>query len=133
MYKAKTLQAKKKQGKKTSKVPVVMSSRANLSQPLAMDGTSHVEISVMQNIYYSKEIIEETRAAFSIERLKSKIADDKSEFLAEGERQIHKLWHGIEALTVHNTMFVVLFLLSIGEILNEVRNQLVIFRICKMA
>ena len=49
----------------------------------------------------------------------------KREFLAEGERQIQRLWHGIEALTVHNTMFVVLFLLSIGEILNEVRNQLV--------
>jgi hypothetical protein len=124
MNKAKTLQAKKKQGKKTSKVPVVMSSRANLSQPLAMDGTRHSEFSARQNIYYSKEIIEETRAAFSIERLKSKFADDNRELLAEGERQIHKLWHGIEALTVHNTLFVVLFLLSIGEILNEIRSQL---------
>jgi hypothetical protein len=89
-----------------------------------MDGTRHSEFSAMQNIYYSKEIIEETRAAFSIERLKSKIADDNRELLAEGERQIHKLWHGIEALTVHNTLFVVLFLLSIGEILNEIRSQL---------
>jgi hypothetical protein len=73
---------------------------------------------------HSKEIIEKTRASFNIGRLQGKIADDKSEFLAEGERQIHDLWHGIEALTVHNTMFVVLFLLSIGEILNEVREQL---------
>ena len=91
---------------------------------LAMDGTSHVEISDRQNIYYSREIIEQTRAAFNIERLKSKIAEDNQEFLAEGQRQIIKLWHGIEALTVHNTMFVVLFLLGIGEILNEVREQL---------
>jgi hypothetical protein len=110
------------EGKMISKTPEVLPNQA--PQHFVMDGTSHVEFSVKQNIYYSKEIIEETKAAFSIERLKGKVSDDNREFLAEGERQIYKLWHGIEALTVHNTMFVVLFLLSIGEILNEVRNQL---------
>ena len=109
---------------KKIKVPKVLPPQGSSSQALTMDGTRHTVISHEQNIYYSKEIIEKTRNEFSIERLKAKIADDKSEFLAEGERQIHNLWHGIEALTVHNTMFVVLFLLSIGEILNEVRNQL---------
>jgi hypothetical protein len=122
----KPTQSKIKPVKKvTSITPEVLPpDEPNLPQQFAMDGTSHVEISVMQNIYYSKEIIEETRAAFSINRLKNKIADDKTDFLEEGELQIKKLWHGIEALTVHNTMFVVLFLFSIGEILNEVRNQL---------
>ena len=124
MAKTKALKAKKKLAKKAPLTPEVLPSAVASPQTLVMDGTSHVEISGMQNIYYSKEIIEETRAAFSIDRLKSKIADDKTEFLVEGERQIYSLWHGIEALTVHNTMFVVLFLLSIGEILNEVRNQL---------
>ena len=121
----KPTQAKKEQIKEGSLTPEVLPPVETKSpQKLAMDGTSHVEISVMQNIHYSKEIIEQTRAAFSIERLKAKIAGDNSEFLAEGVRQIEKLWHGIEALTVHNTMFVVLLLLAIGEILNEVRNQL---------
>jgi hypothetical protein len=109
---------------KKPKVPKVLPPQSSSSQALTMDGTRHTEISFMQNIYYSKEIIEKTRDEFSIERLRAKIADDKSEFLTEGERQIHELWHGIEALTVHNTMFVVLFLLSIGEVLNEVRNQI---------
>ena len=113
-----------KQKESTPVTPEVLSPGDQVPQHFAMDGTAHVEISRMQNIYYSKEIIEETRAAFNIDRLREKISDDKQEFLAEGERQIYKLWHGIEALTVHNTMFVVLFLLSIGEILNEVRGQL---------
>ena len=120
----KASQLKKDQGKEASLTPEVLSPEVRSPQTFAMDGTSHVEISAMQNAYYSKEIIEKTRDGFSIERLRAKIADNKSEFLAEGERQIHELWHGIEALTVHNTMFVVLFLLSIGEVLNEVRNQI---------
>lgn len=125
MVMAKKSRAPIKKAKKVAVTPEVLPPQASSPPPqFTTDGTSHAEISVMQNIYYSKEIIEETRAAFSIDRLKSKIADDKTEFLSEGERQIYKLWHGIEALTVHNTMFVVLFLLSIGEILNEVRGQL---------
>jgi len=122
--KPKVMKAKKKPAKKSPVTPKVLPPATQSAPVFAMDTTGHDVISHMQNIYYSKEIIEQTRAEFSIDRLKAKIADDKSEFLAEGERQIHNLWHGIEALTVHNTMFVVLFLLSIGEVLNEVRNQI---------
>ncbi len=89
---------------------------------LSMDSTSHIEISVMQNEYYSKEIIEKARKAFSIERLKAQKSD--KDFLAEGEKQILTLWHSIEALTIHNTLFVVLFLISIGEILNEIKSTI---------
>ena len=125
MAKAEKNIAPKEQAKTDPITPEVLPPQASSpSSAFTMDGTSHVEISGMQNIYYSKEIIEETRAAFSIDRLKSKISDDNTEFLVEGERQIQRLWHGIEALTVHNTMFVVLFLISIGEILNEVSEQL---------
>jgi hypothetical protein len=91
---------------------------------LAMDGTSHSEISIMRNEYYSKEIIDEAREAFDLDRLKAKISDGKATFLHEGQYQIYKMWHSIEALSVHNTMFVVLFLINIGKILNEVRSQL---------
>ena len=87
-----------------------------------MDGTAHLEFSGKQNIYYSKEIIEEARKAFDIDRLKDQKSNE--EFLAEGEWQINKLWHSIEALTTHNTLFVVLFLVFIGEILNEIRSKL---------
>ena len=103
-------------------VPQVVSNDRKEPSVFTMDGTAHTEISVMQNIYYSKEIIEEARKAFNIEHLKNQDTNEK--FLAEGERQIHKLWHSIEALTTHNTLFVVLFLVSIGEILNEIRSKL---------
>ena len=107
-----------------SVTPEVLPPATQSPSPFAMDGTSITEFTFKDNIYYSKEIIEQTRAEFSIENLRAKIADGSSAFLSEGERQIQKLWHGIEALTVHNTMFVVLFLLGIGDILNEVREQL---------
>lgn len=107
-----------------SLTPEVLPPTTQSPSPFAMDGTSITEFTFKDNIYYSKEIIEQTRAEFSIENLRAKIADGSSAFLSEGERQIQKLWHGIEALTVHNTMFVVHFLLGIGDILNEVREQL---------
>ncbi len=116
--------APKEQSKKVPLTPEVLLPESNSAAVFAMDSTSITAFTDDDNIYYSKEIIEKTRAEFSIDRLKAKIGDDKTEFLVEGERQIQKLWHGIEALTVHNTMFVVLFLISIGEILNEVSEQL---------
>jgi hypothetical protein len=91
---------------------------------LTTDGTSHSEISIMQNKYFSKEIIDEAREAFDLDRLKGKIAPDLTAFLQEGHYQIYKMWHSIHALSVHNTMFVVLFLINIGKILNEVSSQL---------
>jgi hypothetical protein len=126
MAKTKTSQVKKKRGKKIPLTPDVLPPAKTIPplQQLTMDGTKHAIISDMQTINYSENIIIETKAVFSIDRLKGKISDDNREFLLEGEQQIFKLWHGIEALTVHNTMFVVLFLLSIGEILKEVREQL---------
>ena len=79
MAKTKALQAKKKQAKKAPITPEVLPPAAQSPPAFAMDGTVHCRNQlIMQNIYYSKEIIEETRAAFSIERLKAKIADDKT-------------------------------------------------------
>jgi hypothetical protein len=103
-------------------VPQVVTDNEKLLPALTMDGTAHLEFSGKQNIYYSKEIIEEARKAFDIDRLKDQKSNE--EFLAEGEWQINKLWHSIEALTTHNTLFVVLFLVFIGEILNEIRSKL---------
>ncbi len=107
---------KSKDPKKKALVPVVLSPKDTTPAPLAMDGTSHTEISIMQNEYYSREIIQGAREVFNLNKLdeeKNKDAEEKNinneRFLAEGEKQIFAMWHSIEALTTHNTLFVVLF------------------------
>ncbi len=124
MANAQQKKAPKKQSKGSAVKPEVLPQGSKQVSVFTMDGTAHTEFSTVQNIYYSKEIIEKTTSEFNIEKLNEKFSEGKDSFLAEGKRQINELWHGIEALTVHNTMFVVLFLLSIGEILNEVRAKL---------
>lgn len=124
MAKAQQKKTSKKHSRGSAVTPEVLPQGYKQGPVFTMDGTAHTEFSAVQNIYYSKEIIEKTTREFNIEKLNEKFSEGKDTFLAEGERQINTLWHGIEALTVHNTMFVVLFLLSIGEILNEVRAKL---------
>jgi hypothetical protein len=67
--------ALKSKGKHPEKSKVVMpkvgSNDERPSSSITMDGTAHIEISSMQNIYYSKEIIEDARKAFNIERLRN--------------------------------------------------------------
>lgn len=111
----------RKNNKANPLVPKVIESSERIPVSFGMDGTSHVEISVMQNINYSSEIIPKARAAFNLNKLTELEKKDEKEFLIEGERQISVLWHSIEALTTHNTLFVVLFLVAIGEILNVIK------------
>lgn len=121
-----------KNPKKKTLIPTVLTPKDKTPAPLlAMDGTSHTEISIMQNEYYSREIIQGAREAFNLKKLEAeKTQDDREKnknnerFLAEGEKQIFALWHSIESLTTHNTMFVVLFLICIGEILNKIKANL---------
>jgi len=130
MGKKKTSQNKvHKNSKGKALVPEVLSPIDIVRVPFfAMDGTSHTEISIMQNEYYSREIIQGAREVFNLDRLdeeKNKDAEEKNQnnerFLVESEKQIFALWHSIEALTTHNTLFVVLFLIYIGEILNQIK------------
>ncbi len=113
-----------KKTKKKSLTPEVLSPKTKLPVQPTMDGTRHTEISDMQTVGYSSEIIQEAREAFNLDRLKKEKEKGTAHFLAEGEKQILKLWQSIEALTTHNTLFVVLFLISIGEILNEIKSTL---------
>lgn len=133
MGKKKSSQNKKhKTPKEKALVPEVLSPINTMPGPsFVMDGTSHTEISIMQNEYYSREIIQGARMVFNLNKLddeKNKDAEEKNQnnerFLAEGEKQIFVLWHSIEALTTHNTLFVVLFLIYIGEILNKIKSTL---------
>jgi hypothetical protein len=85
-----------------------------------MDGTDVRDFSIKQNIDYASEIIQGAREAFNINRLKHEKKKGTEAFLREGERQIFKLWHSVVALNTHNTLFVTLFLIRIGEILNKI-------------
>jgi hypothetical protein len=111
----------KKAQKQKPIVPQVLSPKDKIPSPFTMDSTSHGEISGMQTLNYSNKIIREARKVFSLQRLKKENKKGDKQFLAEGEKQIYALWQSIEALTTHNTLFVVLFLISIGEILNEIK------------
>ena len=89
-----------------------------------MDGTSPIEFTVMQNKDYASEIIQGAQEVFDLKKLKKEKKKGINNFLWEGERQIFKLWHSVVALDTHNTMFVTLFLIAIGKILNEVKETL---------
>jgi hypothetical protein len=90
---------------------------------IAVDGTAHHEISIMQNPKYSQEIIEETAKIYDFDRLVELKSSDMDKFLAEAETQIHGLWHGIQALATHTDLFLVTFQIAVGKILNEVESS----------
>ena len=96
----------------------------NQNISLAMDGTAHSVISIMQNVNYSKEIIQKSLDVYNFDKLKVLKGEGEVSFLKEGKNQIITLWQSIEALSTHSTMFVVLFLIAIGEILNEIKSYL---------
>jgi len=116
----------KESGKANNKpaVPEILSTNDKIPSPFTMDGTAHSEFAFVRNVKYSSEIIQKADKTFSIQRLLEEKKKGNEQLLAEGERQIFVLWHSIEALTTHNTLFVVLFLIYIGEILNEIKSTL---------
>jgi len=109
--------------KKKSKRPLNPDPLAGTSNSvwpdIPMDGTSHFEISVMENENYSAEIIKKTKKAFSLNKLR-KFKKKKKAMLKEGEKQIIDLINGINALNTHTNMFEVLFYANIGIILDEI-------------
>jgi len=113
-----------KKAKAKALIPEIVKSDEMVPVRLAVDGTSHEEISIMQNVRYSQEIIQEARNVFSLDKLDEEKKKGEEELLIEGERQIVKLWHSVEALMTHTTLFVVLFLIYIGEILNKIKSSL---------
>ena len=121
MAKPKSKKVKKKKTNSKAIVPEIVDTLP--SEPV-MDGTTHPEISIMQNVKYSQEIIRDARRVFNLEKLEVEKGKGLDQFLQEGEKQIFKLWHSIVALDTHNTMFVVLFLIAIGEILNQIKSEL---------
>ena len=88
---------------------------------MAMDSTAGIEFTSVDNTKYSQEIINGARAAYDLDKLQVlKNQQDRAEFYAEGKQQILSQWHAMQALTVHTDMFLVLFQINIGNILNEI-------------
>lgn len=93
------------------------------SQPdVGYDGTSVTEISIMQNVNYSKEIIDGVRGAYNLKKLIS-LRKDRKKYLDEAKEQIYRTWHGTISLKVHHELFTTLFLIAMGTILIEVEEQ----------
>ncbi|MCK9227217.1 MAG: hypothetical protein M0P30_05400 [Syntrophorhabdaceae bacterium] len=89
--------------------------------PLAIDGTSTQEFSIVDNTKYSQRIIETARAAYDLERLAElRRGSSLDEFLAESKRQILSQWHGDMSLGAHSNLYRVLFHINVGLILKEV-------------
>jgi hypothetical protein len=120
MAKPKSEKAKDKKNNSKAKVPEVVDPS---SPAFVMDGTSVINFNI-QNVKYAEEQITEAREAFNLDKLKAEKEKGVSEFLSEGQNQILKLWHCIISLDTHNTLFIVLFLIYIGEILNVIKSTI---------
>lgn len=119
----------KKSGKKKSatrepkdfeKYALVAQSYPREPDPLTMDGTSHVEISIMANAQYSYEIVGEAYKIFNLKKLEMLKTKKFDSYLDEAKGQIIGLWQCIEAITTHTSLFNTSFLIAIGKILNDV-------------
>lgn len=97
-------------------------SRETIDLAIVSDSTSVIEISRMQTIKYSENIINHVKSTYNLNELR-KLKDDPDKYLEEGKRQIDELWDGIHALNIHTEMFTVLFLIAIGDILNEIAGR----------
>jgi hypothetical protein len=121
MAKPKSKKVKKKNNDSKAKVPEVL----DPSPPaFVMDSTAVNVFSEDDNVKYAEEQITEARNAFKLEKLRAEKEKGLSEFLKEGQTQILKLWHCIISLETHNTMYIVLFLIYIGKILNEIKSTI---------
>ena len=120
MAKPKLKTAKKKKTNSKALVPEVLKREDRIPAPVTMDGTTIPEFRETDNIDYASQIIKKAREAFNTKRLKQEKKKGTEAFLREGEYQIFNLWHSVVALDTHNTLFVTLFLIAIGEILNEI-------------
>ena len=91
---------------------------------LGMDSTKHTEISFMRNIEYAPQVIRSAHKHFDLNRLDRLKERNRSRhlprYLDEAKQQITNLCNSIESMVAHTGMFIVHFLVNIGQILNHV-------------
>ena len=112
--------SKAREPKDFEKYALVAKKQPTHPDQFVMDGTSHIEISVMANANYSSEIIGKAFKIFDFQKLQKLKEKKDQSYLNEGKRQIIGLWGCVEALTVHTSLFNVSFLIAIGKILNYI-------------
>jgi len=127
----KTLAAKKAAKEKHQPkilVPEVVEEQ-DFAPSLGMDGTAHTTISFERNIQYAPQVIRRAHKYFNLEKLNHLKGKNRSKYLGEAKQQITDLCNSIESMVAHTGMFLVHFLMDIGQILNHVESTLV----CKSA
>jgi hypothetical protein len=117
--------SKKKSPKKTKAlVPQVVKRKGITAFPVAMDSTAIQEFHIVDDTNYSQKVIDEAESNYDLDELKHLMKKgDELEVLTEGRRQILELWRGIERLSTHTSLYVVRFLIYIGEILDLVKSS----------
>ncbi len=123
----KTLAAKKAAKEKHQPkilVPEVVEEQ-DFAPSLGMDGTAHTTISFERNIQYAPQVIRRAHKYFNLEKLNHLKGKNRSKYLGEAKQQITDLCNSIESMVAHTGMFLVHFLMDIGQILNHVESTLV--------
>lgn len=91
---------------------------------LGMDATKHTEISFLRNIEYAPQVIRSAHKHFDLNKLDRLKGRNRSRYLPryldEAKQQIINLCNSIESMVAHTGMFIVHFLVNIGQILNHV-------------
>jgi len=116
---------KKALGKKKQPllVPEVVDEQ-DFAPVLGMDGTAHTEISFMRNIEYAPQVIKRAHEHFDLTKLDHLKGKSRSRYLGEAKQQVTDLCNAIESMVAHTGMFLVHFLINIGQILNHVEDTL---------
>ncbi len=122
----KTLAAKKAAKEKhqpTILVPEVVDEQ-DFAPTMGMDGTAHTTISFERNIQYAPQVIRRAHKYFNLDKLNHLKGKNRSKYLGEAKQQVIDLCNCVESMVAHTGMFLVHFLMDIGQILNHVESTM---------
>ncbi|NLX30759.1 MAG: hypothetical protein GXY78_03345, partial [Deltaproteobacteria bacterium] len=98
---------------------VLQEKRRIIDESLGHDGTPTIEYVIVDNVAYSREIIDDVRNTYDLKKLIS-LRKQRTQYLEEAKKQILKTWHGTISLSVHTELYTTLFLIAMGTILLEI-------------
>lgn len=98
---------------------VLEEKRRIIDEAAGHDSTAVVEYRIVDNVAYSREIIDDVRKTYDLNKLVS-LRKQRNQYLEEAKKQILKTWHGTISLSVHTELYTTLFLIAMGTILLEI-------------
>lgn len=98
---------------------VLEEKRRIIDEAAGHDTTAVVEYRIVDNVAYSREIIDDVRKTYDLNKLVS-LRKQRNQYLEEAKKQILKTWHGTISLSVHTELYTTLFLIAMGTILLEI-------------